>query len=197
MRLFNLSLSLFLSLSLSSLSLSLSFALSGRWEDRRTCISPLTVHSQEYTASPEAEFSPDGVLILALNLRVNSLKFWPSVMKIWGCVYWRCITDAHLAQYPAEHQHDGIGVSLTSFTMGLFKLYFALCTLGLFCGKLVFARRLVAGEFWQRDGCLYGYGMLIFCIVGGYTYVYSVWATEILRCEMLCIHMEILYINVF
>ncbi len=120
------SISLSLSLSLSfalSLSLSLSFALSGRWEDRRTCISPLTVHSQEYTASPEAEFSPDGVLILALNLRVNSLKFWPSVMKIWGCVYWRCITDAHLAQYPAEHQHDGIGVSLTSFTMGLFKLY--------------------------------------------------------------------------
>ncbi|KAI2665432.1 Protein kinase C-binding protein NELL2 [Labeo rohita] len=47
----------------------------------------------------------------------------------------RCITDAHLAQYPAEHQHDGIGVSLSSFTMGLFKLYFALCTLGLFCAS--------------------------------------------------------------
>ncbi len=78
----SLSLSLALSLSLSlsralslalaralslSLCLSRSLSLSGRREDRRTCISPLTVHSQEYTASPEAEFSPDGVFILALN----------------------------------------------------------------------------------------------------------------------------------
>ncbi len=61
-----LSLSLARALSL-SLCLSRSLSLSGRREDRRTCISPLTVHSQEYTASPEAEFSPDGVFILALN----------------------------------------------------------------------------------------------------------------------------------
>ncbi len=65
---FSLSLSLSRSRSLSlSLSLSLALSLSGRREDRRTCISPLTVHSQEYTASPEAEFSPEGVFILALN----------------------------------------------------------------------------------------------------------------------------------
>lgn len=97
-----------------SVSLCLSLSLSGRKrrEDRRTCISPLTAHSQEDTASPQAEFSPHGVFTLALYPRVYLLKFCRSIMKVWGCVYWRCITDAHLAQSPAEHQHDGIGVSL-------------------------------------------------------------------------------------